>query len=269
MSLQCKAIVSLRISEDTSLWVTEIDGAPQSPAVEIVLTEGLWYVTDDVTDPADLLAMIEAAFVTATVTSSPGVSKVAFSANDTSGKVSHVARTGSVKLHWGDPDANGRSAEYVKAWLRFENFSDPYLVGTVTPLVGYRVHVGGFYPRHYLIDDVASRAINAAQFVPDLGNVQTLHVSSRLEHALTFRTEGFPRDPGYTEYHDLDAWWQEAATGRPFRLYPDKTELDPYEPADRLGWQAFVLGTAPFTPQPENPAWYKHHRYSFQAFAYE
>jgi hypothetical protein len=260
MSKDFKFVSAVRIEEGTSIWVTELDGTPIT-ADEIVLTAGLYYITNDNT-ASDLLRLISIAF------SGSGYDDVVFTI-DTGGIVSmSYEGSTSMKIQWSDAGAVGRSSEYVRDFIRHESFGDgPYLINA-TEKVGARAHVGGFYPTYYLIDDLTNREPQASILVPDTGNAQVIYVADRKRFDLQVRTDGYPRTSGFSEYHDLEAWWQHAITGTPTRLYPDVTVTAVYSTSQRYGYQTMTVIPDDFDPQPEDANWYRHHTYSFRGVEY-
>lgn len=253
-----KMIGALRINAGTSLWVTKIDGVTQSPALECPLAAGLYYVTGT-GGSDDLLNLLEQAFVNQVG------DDLIFSVNS-SGIISHeVSGIASAEISWSVPAGeSGGSSEYVQAWLRLDDNTDPYTV-TTTPISGYRTHAYGYYPAYYLQTDLERYEARAAQLVPDNGNVQTIKIARRKKYRLKIRSAGFPREAGYNEYHALEDWHDHASSGRPFRLYSDTDVTSAYATSSRYGYQTMVLEPKEFEPAPLQGNWYRHMEWDFLA----
>jgi hypothetical protein len=261
MSKDFRLVTAIRIEDDTSIWVTDDDGSPPAPNPdEVVLAPGLYYVSGD-SSATDLMKYLSGALFSA------GYPDCVFSVDQSTGLVS-MKRTGAtIDIDWTDAGSVGRSAEYVRDALRLDAFGDNPTLNS-TPKVATRVHLGGFYPTYYLIDDLTNREPQASILIPDTGNAQVIYVADRKRFDLQVRTDGYPRTAGFTEYHDLEAWWQHAITGVPTRLYPDVTIDDAYSTSQRYGYQTMTIIPDDFDPQPEDANWYRHHTYSFRGVEY-
>lgn len=260
-----KLVAGLRVETNTSLWVTNLNGVPQVPALEIPIPPGLYYILGDTT-ANDLLDAINDAEVLAGITQIPGVPKIFWSL-DTQHRVKGVITAGSITISWGDPNLVGRSSEYLRDWLRFSGTTTSWTFPIPSARTGSRVHVGGLYPSNYLQVDTERLQPLSAQFFPDSGPPSTLTIEARREYKIGVRTTGYPRDNSFNEYHDLFDFYQEASSGRPFRLYSDTLITTAYSTSNRYGYQTMVLRIDPLDPAPEG-TWYKHHNITFNAVEY-
>jgi len=130
--------------------------------------------------------------------------------------------------------------------------------GTVT---GTRCHGYGLYPLRYLMSDLSEYQARVSQAVPDQGQVQTLRSAMLELYRLGIRTDiAYPRAALFNEYHALVDFLDNAASGRPFRVYPDKTVYTAYADASNpYGYRTWVLDkdSASWRPEPAVNNFYK------------
>jgi hypothetical protein len=130
--------------------------------------------------------------------------------------------------------------------------------GTVT---GTRCHGYGLYPLRYLMSDLSEYQARVSQAVPDQGQVQTLRSAMLELYRLGIRTDiAYPRAALFNEYHALVDFLDNAASGRPFRVYPDKTVYAAYADASNpYGYRTWVLDkdSASWRPEPAVNNFYK------------
>lgn len=130
--------------------------------------------------------------------------------------------------------------------------------GTVT---GTRCHGYGLYPLRYLMSDLSEYQARVSQAVPDQGQVQTLRSAMLELYRLGIRTDiAYPRAALFNEYHALVDFLDNAASGRPFRVYPDKTVYTAYaDVSNPYGYRTWVLDkdSASWRPEPAVNNFYK------------
>jgi len=130
--------------------------------------------------------------------------------------------------------------------------------GSVT---GTRCHGYGLYPLRYLMSDLSEYQARVSQAVPDQGQVQTLRSAMLELYRLGIRTDiAYPRAALFNEYHALVDFLDNAASGRPFRVYPDKTVFTAYADASNpYGYRTWVLDkdSASWRPEPAVNNFYK------------
>lgn len=253
-----KMVGALRITDNTSVWLTETGGVPS--ILEIPLTAGLYYITGDGT-ATDLLQHLEDEFLnTAGLNLTMSV--------DSNGLVSHEFDD-DYTISWALPSGqSGGAAEYVQAWLRFDDQGAEYSLVTDTAITGYRTHAYGYYPDLYLQTDLEAYEPRAAQLVPDNGDPQVVKVARRKKYRLKVRSFGFPREADYNEYHALVDWHDHACSGRPFRLYSDTSVSAAYSTSQRYGYQTMQMVPDMMEPAPLQGNWYKNMEWEFSAYEY-
>lgn len=262
MGRRAKLLTAIRITENTSFWVTSDNGVPIAPD-EIALTPGLYYISDDGT-ASDLCKHIQDALFTNGYVNNAGTrSRLSFSISS-AGVVTisfwDAPTVREITINWTDAGAVGRSAEYVRDALRFSGTTTQWSDPAARSRTGSRCHLGGFYPTLYVQQDLETIEPIAEQFTPDNGNAQTLWVATRLRYRLRLRASGYPRPAtsSYTEFHDLKSWYIDAASGRPFRFYPDTTVTTAYaEGSNWWGYQTMTLIPTEHEFTPEQDPWYK------------
>ncbi len=124
-----------------------------------------------------------------------------------------------------------------------------------------RCHGFGLYPLRYLMSDLSEWQARSAQAVPDQGQVQTLRSAMLEIYRLGIRLDkAYPRAALFNEYHALVDFMDNAASGRPFRAYPDKTIYTAYADATNpYGYRTWVLDkdSASWRPEPAVANFYK------------
>jgi hypothetical protein len=89
--------------------------------------------------------------------------------------------------------------------------------------------------------------VRGSQADSDGGNVTTTTVATPRKHKLTVRLkDSIPRKSTWNEYHAFEQFWKAAATGLPFRYYPDRDVSRPYAgpgeaSPEPFGYQTWVL----------------------------
>lgn len=130
--------------------------------------------------------------------------------------------------------------------------------GSVT---GDRCHGYGLYPLRYLMSDLSEWQARVSQAVPDQGQVQTLRSAMLEIYRLGIRLDkAYPRAALFNEYHALVDFMDNAASGRPFRVYPDKTIFTAYaDVTNPYGYRTWVLDkdSASWRPEPAVANFYK------------
>jgi len=133
--------------------------------------------------------------------------------------------------------------------------------GSPTTVTGDRCHGYGLYPLRYLMSDLSEWQARVAQSVPDQGQVQTLRSAMLEIYRLGIRLDkAYPRAALYNEYHALVDFLDNAASGRPFRVYPDKTIYTAYADASNpYGYRTWALDkdSASWRPEPAVANFYK------------
>lgn len=133
-------------------------------------------------------------------------------------------------------------------------------LGNVT-IYSSRCHGYGLYPLRYLMSDLSEYQARVSQAVPDQGQVQTLRSAMLELYRLGIRTDiAYPRAALFNEYHALVDFLDNAASGRPFRVYPDKTVYTAYADASNpYGYRTWVLDkdSASWRPEPAVNNFYK------------
>jgi hypothetical protein len=129
---------------------------------------------------------------------------------------------------------------------------------------GDRAHGYTLRPIRYMMTDLEDYEARVSQAVPDTGMVQTLRTSMRRRRRIGIRTDlAYPRAAVFNEYHQLTDFMEHASTGRPFRLYPDRSTLgggSAYaEGTNPWGYSTLVLDkdSASWRPEPAQGNWYK------------
>jgi len=85
------------------------------------------------------------------------------------------------------------------------------------------------YPRRWLFKDLPAYLRRGAQSRADAGNVSTLNVASLRDHMIRVQmNEAYPRAAVRNEFDAMADFLEQAASGRPVRLYPDKSVTTPY-----------------------------------------
>ena len=149
-----------------------------------------------------------------------------------------------------------------------------YILRMTTSITGQIVIPGGgagsvtssrvagysLYPTVYLMSDLDEYEAKVMQALPDSGMPQTVLTSLRTKHRIGIRlVKAYPRSIVSTEYDQFVDFMKQAATGRPFRLYPDTTKLAAYEPlVHPFGYSTYVLDkeSASWAPTPAEGNWY-------------
>lgn len=126
---------------------------------------------------------------------------------------------------------------------------------------GSRSHGYGLYPLRYMMHDLSEWEARVSQAVPDQGTVQTLRTAMLERYRLGIRTDkAYPRAAAWNDFHALVDFMDHASSGRPFRVYPDKTVMTPYEDVTNpFGWRAWVMDkdSASWRPTPAVDNWYR------------
>lgn len=255
-----KMVGALRITDNTSIWITEDDGVPRSPPDEVPLTAGLYYISGDGTATDLLFHLTDELINVGGVSASIGV--------NSSGIVELENGGDPFTISWALPGGEtGGASEYVQAWLRLESYGDEYEIPETTH-TGARTHVYGYYPAQYLQMDLEEYLPRANQLVPDSGNGQIVKVARRKQYRIKVRSVGYPRSNTFNEYHALEDWHGQATSGRPFRLYSDTTVTAAYSTTARYGYQLMQIVPEPFVPAPLSGNWYKYMEHEFTAHEY-
>ena len=187
--------------------------------------------------------------------------------------------TGIVSITWDDAGAAGALQ------IKFEHPTTPLVNptsyffhnalrlttaqnGTITiagggagVVTGTRCHGYGLYPLRYLMSDISEWQARVSQAVPDQGQVQTLRSAMLEIYRLGIRIDkAYPRAALFNEFHALVDFLDNAASGRPFRVYPDKTVTTAYADASNpYGYRVWVLDkdSANWRPEPAVDHFYK------------
>ena len=262
-----KAVGALRIEENTSLWIYDVDG--DLTTYEVPLTAGLWYILGD--DSAnDLLYHLETRIAAnvASLVDGGGLSMVRFDLSS-SGIVSHYTNDLDCEIQWTAASGTNEATD-VQSWLRLEGYGSSSYAAPGLPGAGVasRVASYSFYPSYYLQVDLRPYETRARQFVPDNGNAQTIKIAQVDKYRLRFMTYGAPRTAGFTEYHMLEDFYEHAMSGRPFRLYADATKTAAYSTSDRYGYQTMTMVPKDFDAAPLQANWYKNFTFDCDAYGY-
>lgn len=168
--------------------------------------------------------------------------------------------------HPTDPDNNNNSY-FLHDLLRMTSTPTSVIsIATGSPgtLDGSRAHGYSLRPTVYMMTDLDEYEARVSQAVPDSGMVQTLRTSVRTRHRIGIRLgKAYPRGAVFNEYHQLVDFMTHAATGRPFRLYPDRTLVTTgtafAEASAPFGYTTLVLDkdSASWRPEPASGNWYK------------
>lgn len=137
---------------------------------------------------------------------------------------------------------------------------------------GARVHGFGLYPQRAMMRDLSEWEARVTQAVPDNGTPQTLRSAMLERYRLGIRVDkAYPRQAFFSEYDQLVDFMNHAASGRPFRVYPDRTEVGAHEVVTKpWGWRAWVLDkdSASWRPEPPFNNWYKTFDVELSAWPY-
>lgn len=138
------------------------------------------------------------------------------------------------------------------------------VTGNPTTKLGSRCHGYGFRPIRYMMTDLDEYEARVSQAVPDVGTPQTLRTSLRRKHRIGIRMDvAYPRAAAFGEYHALVDFMDKAATGAPFKLYPDRANIGAglrYEDATfPWGYSTYVMDkdSMSWRPEPASGNWYK------------
>lgn len=135
-----------------------------------------------------------------------------------------------------------------------------------------RCHGYGMYPLRYMMTDLSEWEARVSQAVPDQGTVQTLRSAMLEKYRLGIRTDrSYPRAAIFNEHHALIDFMDNASSGRPFRVYPDKTILTAYaDVTNPFGYREWVMDkdSASWRPTPVTAQWYKAFDVELMAWAY-
>lgn len=190
--------------------------------------------------------------------------------------------TGILRLRWYDLDGLGtleiafdhptlpaanKNSYFLHDLLRMTSSPTGVIslaTGNPTTRVGDRCHGYAFYPARYMMTDLDEYEARVSQAVPDVGTPQTLRTSMRRKHRIGIRMDiAYPRAAVFNEYHQLADFMDKAASGAPFRLYPDRNNIiggAPYADATQpWGYSTYVMDkdSASWRPEPPSGNWYK------------
>lgn len=190
--------------------------------------------------------------------------------------------TGIIRLRWYDLDGLGtleiafdhptlpnanKNSYFLHDLLRMTSTPTSTIslaTGSPTAKLGDRCHGYGFRPIRYMMTDLSEYEARVSQAVPDVGTPQTLRTSMRRKHRIGIRMDiAYPRAAVFNEYHQLVDFMDWAATGAPFRLYPDRANVGigtPYADATQpWGYSTYVMDkdSASWRPEPAAGNWYK------------
>lgn len=159
------------------------------------------------------------------------------------------------------PDANNNSYFLHTAWRMTATQTTAISITAGGTSVGTRCHGYGLYPLRYLMSDISEWQARVSQAVPDAGNPQTLRSAMLEQYQLGIRIDrAYPRAALFNEFHALVDFMDNAASGRPFFVYPDKTNFVDYSDATNpYGFRAWVLDkdSASWRPEPAVANFYK------------
>lgn len=230
--------------------------------VEVPLPGGLyWTLGDDSSE--DLiyrwLQLIEDAILANTWDGTYGVNL-----NQTTGILtsewSVSGKTLRIRFDHPTTPASNPNSYFLRDWLRQGN---EIVLPPSSTLAGNRTHGFGLYPLRYALEDLSSWEARVHQAVPDAGPVQTLRIAQLEKYHLGVRLDqAYPRppSPGFNEYNAFVDFMTHASSGRPIRIFPDKTVPTPWvEGENPWGWRDWVMDKESMSWKP-NPAfgnWYR------------
>lgn len=238
-------------------------------------TGGFYYCSDDGT-ATDLLELFNDTLTTA-VAAYPGVGLGGVSPfaagvriNQTTGAIANLfiwddtSAVGTMQLKWEHPTTplTNPTSYFLHNALRLTTSQSATLsILSDEGPVATRCHGYGLYPLRYLMSDLSEWQARSAQAVPDQGQVQTLRSAMLEIYRLGIRLDkAYPRAALFNEYHALVDFMDNAASGRPFRVYPDKTIFTAYaDVTNPYGYRTWVLDkdSASWRPEPAVANFYK------------
>lgn len=249
-----------RIDPGVALWARVNAGS----WTKHTFSQGLFYVIRNGSDPADLVT----AFIDAVQTASGNSNFNTLLDLDT-GKltVTNSDLSDSVQVSWTDPAASDTDESTVIRDALFNNasaFSSGFTLAASSETECALPHAYGVYPSRIYLDDLPVYEVRGAQAYSDGGNVTTTTTATPRKHKLTVRLkDSIPRKSTWNEYHSFEQFWLRAATGLPFRYYPDRDEYDAWAgPGESspvpFGYQTWVLARESwnFQPAPVVGNWY-------------
>lgn len=249
-----------RIDPNTALWARVGGGS----WAKYSFSTGLFYVIDHGGDAADLLT----AFIDAVQTASGNANFDASLDRDT-GKITVFNNdlSNSVEVSWTDPAASDTDESAVLGFALFNNaaaFSSGFTLAASSEAECALPHAYGVYPSRIYLDDLPVYEVRGAQAYSDGGNVTTTVVATPRKHKLTVRLkDSIPRKATWNEYHSFEQFWKMAATGLPFRYYPDRDVAAAWAgpgagSPQPFGYQTWVLSRESWTfePAPVVGNWY-------------
>jgi len=253
------------VSSENSIYYKIGAGAWTAMPLTFAGSGGWYYVSNDEAAD-DLIFNLEDAFLTE-LASIPYAGSLQRNLNTTTGVLS-FDWTGADTLllkfeHPTTPLTNPTSYFFHNA-LRMtttQSSTITFASGSPTTVTGTRCHGYGLYPLRYLMSDLSEYQARVSQAVPDQGQVQTLRSAMLELYRLGIRTDiAYPRAALFNEYHALVDFLDNAASGRPFRVYPDKTVYTAYADASNpYGYRTWVLDkdSASWRPEPAVNNFYK------------
>jgi hypothetical protein len=159
------------------------------------------------------------------------------------------------------PNTNNNSYFLHNAWRMTATQTTAISITAGGTSVGTRCHGYGLYPLRYLMSDISEWVARVSQSVPDSGNPQTLRSAMLEQYHLGIRIDrAYPRAALFNEFHALVDFMDNASSGRPFYVYPDKTVNTDYsDVAAPYGRRPFVLDkdSASWRPEPAVANFYK------------
>jgi len=257
-----RLLTATRVAENTSIKITNIDGGAVN--IDFPIAEGLYYLSGDAT-ATDLIPLVAASHGGRSVGISLANDRISLFAAGVgaAGRRIDISFDSTARYLW---DAFRLPPGNLAAYRH------SFVFGAAAPLTATRMYLGGFSPQNnYLHADLEKYRPLAEQFVPDAGNPQTLWVATRKEYEFRVRASGYPRPEagGYTEYHELTSWYQQASSGLPTRIYPDTTITAAHSATQRFGYSSMIVIPEDMEPEPESDGWYKNWQFSFRGIEYE
>ncbi len=233
------------------------------PWVEVPLPGGLFWTLAD--GSGDDLCKAFVDLVMDVITTNTWSGTYALTLNSTTGILtSHWSGTSKeLAFKWEHPTtpASSPNSYFLGEWLR--QGMPQVDIPANTTLAGNRTHGFGIYPIRYALEDLSSWEARVHQAVPDAGPVQTLRIAQLEKYNLGIRLDqAYPRppEPGFNEYNAFVDFMAHASSGRPIRIFPDKTVLTPWvEGTNPWGWRDWVMDKESMSWKP-NPAfgnWYR------------
>lgn len=268
-----------RIEAESALTVTQASGANITPGFSGEMTPGLYYPCGDGALHRDAIHLVNDAIATAIAASSvPSMTCVLSIDRDTGELEVTVTGASSITIEIDGDVVGGGSAGTdaldVFEWLGLYSPGGATAIvlttGKPRPRPTYPLPHFTFYPRYYLVEDLERRDEEVSQYLPTRGNPQTIWVGNRSGREVRLRTDGYPREPGFGEYHHLDAFMAAAAAGMPWRMYSNIDVATEYSTADRRGYRHLVLDSdsAGWRPEPDQGGWHRRNTVSLDCWAY-